>query len=91
MEELWKDIDGFSGIYQISNFGRVRSFHRNKVIYLKGGISKYGYRRVVLVNGECRKYCVIHRLVALAFIPNPDNKPEVNHLDENKLNSRNLE
>ena len=88
MEELWKDIDGFVGKYQISNMGRVRSLHWNKEIILKGGISKFGYRRVVLTNNNYRKYYAIHRLVALAFIPNPENKPEVNHKDENKLNNR---
>ena len=91
MEEIWKDIKGFEGRYQVSNLGRVRSLdwpgHRG--IMRKLTINKrWGYYRMCLVNAEGqRKYCNVHRLVAIAFIPNPDNLPEINHKDENKLNN----
>lgn len=94
MEE-WRDIPGYEGIYQVSNLGRVRSLDR-KVHHWKGGFSLIkgriltpnkqntkGYYRVKLDN----KYRAVHRLVAMAFIPNPDNLPQVNHKDENKLNN----
>ena len=96
--EIWKDIKGFEGIYQISNQGRVRSLDR--VVIFKNGasrkykgqilskmISKYGYERVDLrMNGKHKIYSV-HRLVAEAFIPNPEGKETVNHKDENKQNN----
>lgn len=91
MEEIWKDVKGFEGRYQVSNLGRVRSLewpgHRG--IMRKLTINKrWGYYRMCLVNAEGqRKYCNVHRLVAIAFIPNPDNLPEINHKDENKLNN----
>ena len=91
MEEIWKDIKGFEGRYQVSNLGRVRSLdwprHRGRILKLKIG-SRWGYYVAHLshVDGYA-KTCNVHRLVAMAFIPNPDNLPEVNHKDENKLNN----
>lgn len=84
MEEIWKDIKGYEGLYQVSNLGRVKSLRRN--IILKQGIT-CGYERVVLYTNNSYKNFLIHRLVAHAFIPNPDNLPQVNHIDENKLNN----
>lgn len=90
MEEIWKDIKGFEGRYQVSNMGRVRSLDwpRHKGRILKQQITYWGYYRVNIVP-ECGgvKYLGVHRLVAIAFIPNPNNYPEVNHKDENKLNN----
>ena len=86
MEEVWKDIDGFNGDYQVSNLGRVRSFNRKTVRYLKPQLIQ-GYERVHLDWKQNRHYLFVHRLVALAFIPNPENKPVVNHLDENPRNN----
>lgn len=85
--ELWKELEEFPQ-YQISSYGRVKSFKR----YKEGKIlkTKYtnGYSRIGLINKEGKQQFVnIHRLVATAFIPNPNNLPVVNHKDENKLNN----
>ena len=80
--EIWKDIKDFEGLYWISNLGRVKNKH-GKI--LKPEI-RNGYYSVDLVKNKKRYKCRIHRLVAEAFIPNPDNLPMVNHKDENKLN-----
>ena len=104
IEEIWKDIEGYEGLYQVSNLGRVRSVSRmiqrddkwiGKVItiYHKGRILRQaktvdGYSQINLwKEGGCHTHRV-HRLVAKAFIPNPDNLETVNHKDENILNNR---
>ena len=89
--EIWKDIKGFEGRYQVSNLGRVRSLdwprHKGRVLKLIYG-KRWGYYVVHLAHADGYiKYTTVHRLVAIAFIPNPDNLPEVNHKDENKLNN----
>lgn len=101
-EEIWKDIEGFEGLYQVSSFGKVKSIGRTiykqdrwgrvQEYYLKEKILSYyinssGYCVVNLYNGEKCVHKLIHRLVAIAFISNPDNLPEVNHNDENKQNN----
>lgn len=84
-DEVWEPIPDF-GKYKVSNFGRVKSFHNSTVKILKPAISKYGYLRIELnERGKVKKFFV-HRLVALCFIPNPQNKPYINHLDGHKLN-----
>ena len=109
MSEVWKDIEGYEGIYQVSNLGRVRSLDRlvpaacalskgkQVVNYLRKGKILKGhwagpkgseYIYVGLSKYDKPKYCRVHRLVACAFIPNPDNLPEVNHIDEDKSNNR---
>ena len=99
MIEEWRPIEGYEGLYEVSNTGRVRSvdryiknghssyrLHKGKVISLLKG--EYGYIQVNLYyNGKnYKKY--VHRLVAQAFIPNPDNLPQINHKDEDKTNNR---
>lgn len=85
--EIWKDYKDYKGHYQVSNFGRIKSIKFGKEIILKPGTNKNGYSYVILYkNGKVKKFTV-HRLVAEAFLPNPDNLPEVNHKDENKLNN----
>lgn len=94
MNEIWKDINGYEGLYQISNLGRVKSVDRYLIDgrFINGGImairiSNSGYLRVGLRNGKEQKTFLVHRLVAEAFISNPDNLPQVNHKDENKENN----
>lgn len=83
--EEWKDIDGYEGYYQISTFGNVRSIRSNRNLSLK---DRLGYKCVNLsVNGKARTFSV-HRLVAKAFIPNYQNKPTVNHINEDKSDNR---
>lgn len=90
-EETWKDIQDFEGKYQISNLGRVKSLYNDngyKKTYrekiLKYSIKKNGYCQVILVKNRKRYSKNIHRLVAQAFIPNPNNLPCVNHKNEIK-------
>lgn len=90
VEEEWKDIVGYEGLYQISSLGRVKSLN-----YRKSGEEgirkpikdKDGYITIMLYKNRNKKIFKVHRLVASAFIPNPNNLPQVNHLDENKLNN----
>lgn len=87
MEEIWQDIEGYKGLYQVSNKGNVKSLKYGKERILKPGIDRDGYYKIMLYNNSVRKTFRLNRLVAQAFIPNLDNKPQVNHLDENKLNN----
>ena len=94
MEEIWKDIKGFEDKYQVSNLGRIKSLERKnsrgnqirekilKLIY-----DKDGYLLVNLYKNSKKKTYKVHRLVALAHIPNPNNYPQVNHKDENPSNN----
>ena len=85
--EIWKDIAGYEGYYRVSNHGNVYSIRSKKVLskYLVG---KRGYHAVSLTIDGCRQMSRVHRLVAIAFLPNRYNLPEVHHIDENKLNNR---
>ena len=90
MEEIWKDIDGFEGLYQVSNFGNVMSLNYGNRGYAKKLTPKCnnsGRLWVELLKGGKRKCMLVHRLVALAFIPNPNNFPQINHKDENPKNN----
>lgn len=93
-KELWRDVKGYEGLYQISNKGRVKSLERidygNRHIkerILKPETDKGGYLRVQLFKDGKGKKFLVHRLLAMAFIPNTDNLPQVNHKDENKTNN----
>jgi hypothetical protein len=89
--EIWKDIVGYEGLYQVSNLGNVKScnFHREKrEKLLNPDVDKLGYKRVRLYHNSKSKKFQIHRLVALMFIPNPENKPFINHIDCNPSNNR---
>lgn len=87
MEE-WRDIKDYEGLYQVSNLGRVKSFHRNKEKLLKLNPVKDGYLCVYLFKNGKGKQNQVHRLVAEAFIPNHYNLPQVNHKNEIKTDNR---
>lgn len=95
MEEIWKDIEGYEGLYQVSNLGNVRSVYRiDRLGRVKRGKSlrKHnvynGYIQVALSKNGVKSYKLVHRLVAQAFIHNPDNLPVINHKDEDPSNNR---
>lgn len=94
--EVWKDVEGYEGLYQVSNFGRIKSLSRfinNRKGYyckekiLKENITLKGYNRITLYKNTHPKSFFVHRLVAQAFIENPNKYFLVNHKDENKLNN----
>lgn len=86
VNEIWEEIKGYGGSYLISNLGNIKSIHKNWSI-LNKKVDRYGYYCATLsLNGKHKTF-TIHRLVAQAFIPNPENKPQVNHKDGNKLNN----
>lgn len=90
MVENWKNIEGYEGMYQVSNLGRVKSLNfkrTGKEKILKPFVRKE-YLAVNMYKNGVRKTFYIHRLVAEAFMPNPHNLPEVNHKDEDKSNNR---
>lgn len=87
MEEFWRPVPGYEALYEVSNLGRVRSLFRYKKILKPSPITN-GYLTVELWKNKQRKRIGIHRLVAMCFCENPDDKPFVNHLDETKTNNR---
>lgn len=88
INEIWKDIEGYEGIYMISSKGRVKSLKFGKEKILKNLKNTCGYLFVSLCkNGKFKNY-LIHRLVASAFIDNPNNLSQINHKDEDKTNNR---
>lgn len=83
MAEIWKDIEGFEGTYEVSSLGNIRRTYKNGNVKILHPITlKKGYTSVRLSKCGVSKNYAIHRLVANAFIPNPDNLPCVNHIDE---------
>ena len=91
MEEIWKDVPGYEGRYEVSNFGNVRSMcynHTGQTNVLKPRKNRTGYLQVNLYKDGQKKTFKVHRLVAKAFVPNPLNLPQINHINECKLNNR---
>lgn len=89
MSEIWRDIAGYDGLYQVSNLGRVRRLHKHTPPRISKALpNRGGYLCVALCRGNKSKTCTIHRLVAMAFVSNPDNKPEVNHINGIKTDNR---
>lgn len=95
MSEVWRDIEGYEGLYQVSNQGRVKSLERKdslgrivKERILKPNVVGGGYLMVELYAGRKSKKLRVHRLVCEAFHKNPNNKPEVNHINEDKTDNR---
>jgi hypothetical protein len=90
----WKPVPGFEGLYEICSDGCVRSLsrprytHTNKSIILKPSIDRYGYYTVGFKDNGRVKRCTLHRLIAIVFIPNPYNKPQVNHINGIKTDNR---
>lgn len=97
LQEEWRDIPGYEGLYQVSNLGRVKSserrvwggcsYYTKKEKVLKNSVMKIGYCRVSLSKDARQEQFYVHRLVAEAFIPNPDNLNEVDHIDANQQNN----
>jgi hypothetical protein len=100
MEEIWKDVKNYEGVYQVSNFGNVKSLPRQWIgglpnaprkhngLVLSSAKDKKGYLRVLLSKPGERHTYKVHRLVAIAFIENPENKKEVNHINGIKTDNR---
>jgi hypothetical protein len=90
MKEIWKDIKNYEELYQISNFGRIKRLKNNRTMkekILKPYINNGYYKLLLYKKGISKRYSV-SRLVSMNFIPNPKNKPQVNHIDGNKLNNK---
>lgn len=88
--EIWKDIKGYEGIYQVSSYGRIKSLNYrnlNKEKILKQSTDNRGCKRITLNKNKERKTYQVHRLVAIHFIPNLNNYPCINHKDENPSNN----
>lgn len=95
--EVWKDIEGYEGLYQVSNFGRIKSLPKKKgngvgyitnTSFLKLCVNHNGYCIVNLSKHSVLTFKQVHRLVARAFIPNPENKEQVNHINGVKTDNR---
>lgn len=94
-QEEWRDIVGYEGLYQVSNKGRVKAVEKidaagktRKERMLKAGMSQQGRPRIELHKNKIGTTYFVHRLVAMAFIPNPENKKEVNHINGIKDDNR---
>lgn len=102
MIEIWKSIEGFEGYYEVSNFGRVRSLDRHIIRHYKSHdklttwkgrmmalhLRRDGYPIVDLYKNHKRYGYAVHRLVAIAFVPNPYNRPEVDHINTIRTDAR---
>jgi len=89
--EIWKDIIGYKGLYKASNFGRIKSLKRKYRLndkILKPVIKDIGYIQYILSKDNKQELFLGHRLIAKCFIPNPKNKPQINHKDGNGFNNR---
>lgn len=89
VEEIWKDVEGFEGLYQVSSLGRVKRLKGKhcKQDRILSQSTLRGYRHLTLKNDSKQRTVQVHRLVAETFIPNPDNLPTINHRDENPSNN----
>lgn len=99
MEEIWKDIPGFEGLYKVSNFGRVKKLAKTRIYnngtrtvipehFIKATANNRGYLNVPLYSNNERYTKKVHRLVAEVFLDNTDDKPYVNHINGNKADNR---
>lgn len=86
MQEIWKDVKNYEGLYKISNLGNVYSVNTGKILK-PNNKTKCRYLYVVLYKDGKPKTVNIHRLIAMAFIPNPENKPVIDHIDGNRTNN----
>ena len=86
--EIWKDVVGYEGLYQVSNMGRVKSLNYGRERILKASDNGSGYLYVALCKKGKYKNFLVHRLVAMVFISNPENKPCIDHIDTNKRNNK---
>lgn len=86
--EIWRDVEGYEGDYQVSNFARVKSLRRKKTKIIKLDIIHTGYLRATFYKDGKTKSHYVHVLVAKAFIPNPENKSDVNHINGVKTDNR---
>ena len=91
MEEIWKNIEGYPN-YQVSNMGRIKrlstGYYRRTEKILKPQLQNNGYLHIKLSQKDKTKCILVHRLVAQVFIPNPNNLPQVNHINEDKTDNR---
>ena len=87
-DEAWLDVVGYEGLYKVSNYGRVKSFQGRDERLLTIDTNNANYAKVLLSKDGRGKTLLVHRLVATAFIPNSNNKPQVNHKNGNKLDNR---
>lgn len=83
---VWRDIPGYEGLYQVSSLGRIYSFISNKILSPSG--TGDGYLKIKLVKNKVTKSYKVHRLVAISFIPNHDNLPQVNHKNRKRDDNR---
>ena len=88
MTEIWQPIKGYKGIYEVSNLGKIKSYALDKPHIKKLSYKRMGYPYTMLYKNGRGQWVNIHRLIAKTFIPNPKNKPQVNHIDGNKQNNK---
>lgn len=88
VNEEWLDIEGYDGLYKISNFGNIISLKNKYKKYLKKCYNKAGYQIVILRKDNKSKHFYVHRLVAQTFISNPDNKPHIDHINTDRTDNR---
>lgn len=87
MNEVWKPVKEYEGYYEISNLGKIKSFYRNREYVMAPTKNSDGYLQIKLCKSGKRTSFAVHRLVAIHFVDNPQNLPEVNHKDFNRSNN----